>query len=293
MSSTTDQRVVSLRALLPPSCVFEELPGSISIYSQVIDVRQAIINMVSGKDDRLLVVVGPPGPDADAATLRALATELAALSSSLSSELVVVLRADAAMGTPFRILWGSIWDEIAPLVDKALSGQVAKVTDMRLDLARSGQPEESYWTFSYSPVFDDAGGIAGMICVTGETTDRVLAERRQRASDERLDLALSSGAHVGLWDWDVLNDSVRSDARFAAMYGVDPAVAEGGMPIADFFRGIHPDDRDRVNNEIQAAMAEVVAGGSPHRFVSEYRLVQADGTVHWVCLLYTSPSPRD
>ncbi|WP_314373282.1 PAS domain-containing protein [Sphingomonas paucimobilis] len=191
-------------------------------------------------------------------------------------------RADAAMGTPFRILWGSIWDEIAPLVDKALSGQVAKVTDMRLDLARSGQPEESYWTFSYSPVFDDAGGIAGMICVTGETTDRVLAERRQRASDERLDLALSSGAHVGLWDWDVLNDSVRSDARFAAMYGVDPAVAEGGMPIADFFRGIHPDDRDRVNNEIQAAMAEVVAGGSPHRFVSEYRLVQADGTVHWV-----------
>ena len=145
-------------------------------------------------------------------------------------------RADAAMGTPFRILWGSIWDEIAPLVDKALSGQVAKVTDMRLDLARSGQPEESYWTFSYSPVFDDAGGIAGMICVTGETTDRVLAERRQRASDERLDLALSSGAHVGLWDWDVLNDSVRSDARFAAMW----STASCSMGIARWCSGNRP-----------------------------------------------------
>ncbi|MGE7206473.1 PAS domain-containing protein [Sphingomonas sp. NPDC019816] len=191
-------------------------------------------------------------------------------------------RADTAMGTPFRILWGSIWGEIEPLVDKALSGQVAKVTDMRLDLARTGQPEESYWTFSYSPVFDDGGDIAGMICVTGETTDRVLAERRQRASDERLELALSSGAHVGLWDWDVLNDSVRSDARFAAMYGVDPAAAEAGMPIAEFFRGIHPDDHDRVTRDIQAAMADTAPGDAPRRFTSEYRLVQPDGTIHWV-----------
>lgn len=191
-------------------------------------------------------------------------------------------RADTAMGTPFKVLWGSIWDEIEPLVDKALSGQVAKVTDMRLDLARTGEPEESYWSFSYSPVFDDGGTITGMICVTRETTDRVVAERRQRASDERLELALSSGAHVGLWDWDVVNDSVRSDARFAAMYGVDPAAAEAGMPIGQFFGGIHPDDRDRVNREIEVAMAQVAAGGGPHRFTSEYRLVQGDGTVHWV-----------
>ena len=126
-------------------------------------------------------------------------------------------RAPHAMGAPFRILWGSIWDDISPLVDTALSGRVAKVTDMRLDLARDGKPEEAYWSFSYSPVYDDRGRIAGMICVTGETTDRVLAERRQREADERLDLALNSGAHVGLWDWDVLTDSVRSERRFAAM----------------------------------------------------------------------------
>ncbi|MDQ1156910.1 PAS domain S-box-containing protein [Sphingomonas sp. SORGH_AS 950] len=190
-------------------------------------------------------------------------------------------RAATAMGMPFRILWGSIWDDISPLVDKALSGGVAQVTDMRLDLAREGRPEESYWTFSYSPVFDDDGGIAGMVCVTGETTARVLAERRQREADERLDLALSSGAHVGLWDWDVCNDSVRSDARFAAMYGVDPAAAERGMPIAEFFQGIHPDDRERVQAEVGVAMAETGIGREG-RFTSEYRLVEADGTVHWV-----------
>ncbi|MBZ6383466.1 PAS domain-containing hybrid sensor histidine kinase/response regulator [Sphingomonas sanguinis] len=191
-------------------------------------------------------------------------------------------RAPHAMGAPFRILWGSIWDDISPLVDTALSGRVAKVTDMRLDLARDGKPEEAYWSFSYSPVYDDRGRIAGMICVTGETTDRVLAERRQREADERLDLALNSGAHVGLWDWDVLTDSVRSDRRFAAMYGVDPAAAEAGMPIAQFFQGIHPEDRARVEAEIAEAMAGTGEGDRSGRFASEYRLVQADGSIHWV-----------
>jgi signal transduction histidine kinase/ActR/RegA family two-component response regulator len=191
-------------------------------------------------------------------------------------------RAATAMGTPFRILWGSIWNEIEPLVDQALSGGVARVTDMRLDLARHGEPEESYWTFSYSPVFDDHGAVAGMICVTGETTARVFAERRQHEADERLALALSSGAHVGMWDWDVVNDSVRSDRRFAAMYGVDPAAAEVGMPIAEFFRNIHPDDRARVQAEIDAVMAGKGEGEEAWLFASEYRLVQSDGSIHWV-----------
>ncbi|WP_343525698.1 PAS domain-containing protein [Sphingomonas sp.] len=190
-------------------------------------------------------------------------------------------RAETAMGTPFRILWASIWDDIEPLVDKALSGDVAQVTDMRLDLARNGRPEESYWTFSYSPVFDDAGRVAGMVCVTGETTARVLAERRQQEADERLELALSSGAHVGMWDWDVISDSVRSDRRFAAMYGVDPAAAEAGMPIVEFFQGIHPEDRERVAAEVAAAMKDT-GPDKPGRFVSEYRLIQGDGTIHWV-----------
>lgn len=191
-------------------------------------------------------------------------------------------RAATAMGTPFRILWGSIWDEIAPLVDKALAGEVLQVTDMRLDLAREGRPEESYWTFSYSPVFDDAGTITGMICVTGETTARVLAERQRREADERLDLALNSGARIGLWDWNVLSDSVRSDRRFAVMYGVDPAAAEAGMPIAQFFRGIHPDDLASVQQSIAVAMSGAGDGATKGHFTAEYRLVQPDGREHWV-----------
>lgn len=185
-------------------------------------------------------------------------------------------RAETALGRPFRDLWASIWEDIEPLVNEALAGGQPMVTDMQLDLARTGLPEESYWTFSYSPAFDDAGEIAGMFCVTGETTARVLAERSRDEADERLQLALSAGNSIGAWDWDVPNDWVRADERFASLYGVAPDRAAHGAPIAEFFSGIHPDDLARVQHEIEGAMA---SGGS---FRSEYRLLRAGGDVRWV-----------
>ena len=47
-----------------------------------------------------------------------------------------------------------------------------------LFLERSGYPEETYHTFSYSPLRDDAGTIAGMLCVVTEETERGIGERR-------------------------------------------------------------------------------------------------------------------
>lgn len=185
-------------------------------------------------------------------------------------------RAATALGKPFRELWASLWDDIAPLVEDTLAGRSHKVTDMRLDLSRANQPEESYWTFSYSPVRDEEGRIMGLLCVTGETTDRVLAERQRDAADESLQLALSVGNSIGIWDWDVVNDRVTSDVRFAALYGVDPHLAAQGVPINDFFVGIHPDDLPRVSAEIAQALQ--YAGS----FTSEYRLLRADGSVRWV-----------
>ncbi|VDS09224.1 Blue-light-activated protein [Paracoccus haematequi] len=185
-------------------------------------------------------------------------------------------RADGAVGRPFRDLWASIWDDILPLVEGCLRGESQQVVDMRLDLSRRGLPEESYWTFTYSPAFDARGRIAGLLCVTGETTDRILAERARAEADERLDLAMSSGNSVGTWDWDVIANRVTADSRFARLYGVDPALAVQGAAIEDFFGGIHPDDRHRVEAEIAEALRSVGT------FASEYRLLRQDGSVSWV-----------
>ena len=95
--ATNNVRVASLRALQPPSCVFEELPGDVSVYSQVIDTRQAVANMLAGSDDRLLVVVGLPRVANDVGGLKLLAEALASVAPGLRADLVIVLAADAVV----------------------------------------------------------------------------------------------------------------------------------------------------------------------------------------------------
>ncbi len=80
---------------------------------------------------------------------------------------------------------------------------------------------------------------------------------------------------VGRWDWDIIADRVTSDAGFAQLYGVDPAQAVAGAPIAAFFEGIAPADLPGV----QAAIAHSLATGEP--FEEEYR-VHAGGRWRWV-----------
>ncbi|WP_163698730.1 SpoIIE family protein phosphatase [Mycolicibacterium sarraceniae] len=84
-----------------------------------------------------------------------------------------------ALGRPARDVWAEIWDDIGPRIDHVLSSAEATWDEaLLLFLERSGYPEETYHTFSYSPLRDDAGDIVGMLCVVSEDTDRVIGERR-------------------------------------------------------------------------------------------------------------------
>ena len=121
-----------------------------------------------------------------------------------------------------------------------------------------------------SPV---AASESSIDAVDGATTT---GRRRLAESEERLQLALSAGRGIGTWDWDVANDRVVADERFARLYGVSPERAREGAPIAEFFAGIHPDDAARV----QERVAGVLATGE--LFSEEYRVVHADGGVCWV-----------
>lgn len=84
-----------------------------------------------------------------------------------------------ALGKSARAVWAEIWPDISPLIEHVLAtGEATYSEGMLLLLERSGFREETYHTFSYSPLFDDAGAIAGMFCVVVEETDRVISERR-------------------------------------------------------------------------------------------------------------------
>lgn len=84
-----------------------------------------------------------------------------------------------ALGRRFRDVWPEVEDEIGPIIDRAFAGESSYFEDRPVVLERGGNPELAYFTFAYSPVYDESGTIAGAFCTCTETTKNVIAERRQ------------------------------------------------------------------------------------------------------------------
>jgi signal transduction histidine kinase len=84
-----------------------------------------------------------------------------------------------ALGKPSHVVWKEIWDDIGPRIHRVLeTGEATWDEALLLFLERSGYREETYHTFSYSPLSGDDGAVAGHLCVVSEETDRVIGERR-------------------------------------------------------------------------------------------------------------------
>lgn len=180
-------------------------------------------------------------------------------------------------GMPALDAWPEIADFNRANIERGLQHESWSLRDQELILNRHGQLESGWMDLHYSPIVGVDGQSMGTLCIVHETTDRVLAEKALARSEERLSLALDGSGLVGTWDWDIANDVVTADDRFAALYNLDPLRAGLGVPIAEFLSAIHPDDADRVNAEIEVALRDGTA------FRSEYRLVSTtDGAVHWV-----------
>lgn len=85
-----------------------------------------------------------------------------------------------AFGAGFQDIWSEIWTDISPIIDSALEGQSSYFEDLPLSIERAGHREDAWFTFSYSPVHDDQGIIAGMYCSVVETT-KIVRDRQLRA----------------------------------------------------------------------------------------------------------------
>jgi PAS domain S-box-containing protein len=134
----------------------------------------------------------------------------------------VGIKRDWVIGSRSDRVWAEIWPDIGPRIDQVLrTGQATWDEALLLYLERSGFPEETYHTFSYSPLADDSGAISGMLCVVAEVTERVIGER-QLATLRDLGSRLAAGAVRS----DVMSALLQTlekhpqDIPFAALYFV-------------------------------------------------------------------------
>jgi signal transduction histidine kinase/CheY-like chemotaxis protein len=99
---------------------------------------------------------------------------------------ILAAKHPSALGRRFRDIWSEIWADISPMIERALQGEATYADRMYLVMNRHGYDEPTWFTFSYSPVRDERGVIAGMYCACVEVTDQVLAEKYREEENERL-----------------------------------------------------------------------------------------------------------
>lgn len=84
-----------------------------------------------------------------------------------------------ALGSPAADVWQEIWESIGPEFDLVYeTGEPTWHEDECLVIERNGYPEECYFRWSYSPIFDDGGRVVGVIDIVTETTTAIINQRR-------------------------------------------------------------------------------------------------------------------
>ncbi len=185
--------------------------------------------------------------------------------------------AAAAAGVPLAGIAGVMHPDDRAAVFAAVEAALTSANDYAQEFRLLRADGGSGWLLVRGHCVEQGHGRGlRYVGVAIDITASKAAEAKARASEERLALTLSNAQIIGTWDWDVPNDRVYADERFARLYAVEPAVAAAGAPISAFLGSTHPDDAARLETQIRHALRT----GEP--FVAEYRLTRRDAEVRHV-----------
>ncbi|MBB5712294.1 PAS domain S-box-containing protein [Sphingomonas xinjiangensis] len=130
---------------------------------------KTLLSVILGSDQPMFVVWGAEG---------------SLLYNDAYSE-ILAAKHPAALGQPFLKVWAEIRSELIPIVEQAYRGKPVHMSDIELYMERKGFKEETHFAFSYTPVREERGAIAGFFCACTETTGQVLADRKAAAATDR------------------------------------------------------------------------------------------------------------
>jgi signal transduction histidine kinase/DNA-binding response OmpR family regulator len=152
----------------------------------------------------------------------------------------------AAMGGRARDVWADVWEVVGPMLQSVLAtGQAVKADDLPLLMKRNGYDEETYFSFSYSPIADESCGVGGIFTPVFESTEKVVGHRRIEhlrvlGSQPRADTLQGACDQLA----EVLAGAVE-DLPFGMIYTID-AVSGNARLAASFGLGDFPDAAPRA-----------------------------------------------
>jgi signal transduction histidine kinase/DNA-binding response OmpR family regulator len=135
-----------------------------------------------------------------------------------------------ALGQRAMDCWSEIWSVVGPLYQQVMtSGESTWSDDLLLLMGRHGYMEETYFTFSYSPIRGDSGGVDGMLITCAETTARVIGERRLRTLRDLA--ARTTGARAVREACDVALATLAENPADLPAVALDLIEPGGSMPV--------------------------------------------------------------
>jgi PAS domain S-box-containing protein len=188
-------------------------------------------------------------------------------------------RWDGAMGSRFNELWADIWVHIEPGFAKALAGESSRVVDQHVSMLGWGEQVDHWWSYSFSPLYDEHGVIGGVQCVTNETTEYVLraqAERRAAealaVSEARLRRAQEAG-QIGIFAIDIDSADMVATSEFYRLFGLPEVAAMKASVIQNM---VIPEDAHIISDDRRRKAEEI-------DLQVEYRIRRADnGEIRWI-----------
>src|SRR5262249_21617038 len=153
-------------------------------------------------------------------------------------------------GEDYGVTWRSAWPAIGDSFDRAWAGERMFLENQRMFLKRlnGGEFEETFFTFSHSPIQDESGKVGGLFHPVTETTATMLAERRTRAlrdlasslavADDEAGLARRTVDVLKQFEFDLpfllyyAFDPKMEHYRLAAHHGIEPGEPTAPLRLA-------------------------------------------------------------
>lgn len=219
-----------------------------------------------------------------------------------------------AMGQDFKECWSSAWPVIGAAFEQATAGHAAFLENQRMFLDRNGYLEETFFTFSFSPIRDDSGQVAGLFHPVTELTQASLATRRLKTLQDLADRTANArtvteacgliGDALDGHELDLpfvqlyLVDRDGRQARLMSTTGLEPAVA--GPQLIDLAAEAHQwplGEAVRTGQPVEVADlgARGIVSCRPYPEPPERALVlplRASGWEHPAALLVAGVSAR-